>query len=159
MKRSSRRKLFIFCFVFVLCFLVVNKGETFLSLMKYRYQSSDFISITSISEISNTKKNSIIYLGRETCPTCREFVSQVKKVNSSDRQKIYYIDTKKQSNNPQFKKFIKKEKISTVPTLIYIKRNKIIKIYSYPDLNKNKLKSILKGDIYLWNQSLRKCQF
>lgn len=149
MKRSSRRKLFIFCFVFVLCFLVVNKGETFLSLMKYRYQSSDFISITSISEISNTKKNSIIYLGRETCPTRREFVSQVKKVNSSDRQKIYYIDTKKQSNNPQFKKFIKKEKISTVPTLIYIKRNKIIKIYSYPDLNKNKLKSILKGDIYL----------
>lgn len=56
MKRSSRRKLFIFCFVFVLCFLVVNKGETFLSLMKYRYQSSDFISITSIQRLAIQKR-------------------------------------------------------------------------------------------------------
>ncbi len=113
--------------------------------MKYSYQSKDFISITSISEIDNVEQNNLVYLGRKTCPNCRQFVSKLSEV--SKKEKIYYIDTDKQKNDTQFIKFIKREKINVVPILIRIKNNKVIKVYSYPNLNKNKIKNILKGEI------------
>lgn len=90
----------------------------------YDENVGNFIQV-SAAELLDSKVNMpiFLYVGRKTCPHCRDFVSQLSKLVKESKYKIYYLDSENASTDEKIQKIGKKFNISGVPCLLKIYSN------------------------------------
>ena len=85
-----------------------------------------------------------VYVGRETCPYCREFAPKLKEASRSINATIYYIDTENKTD--ELAKFAEQYHIDSIPTLLVFKDGQLQETLSNSsDINLNDLKEFLKN--------------
>ena len=85
-----------------------------------------------------------VYVGRETCPFCREFAPKLKEAARSINATIYYIDTENKTD--ELAKFAEQYHIDSIPTLLVFKDGQLQETLSNSsDINLNDLKEFLKN--------------
>lgn len=90
----------------------------------YQKLVADFktIRVTEVPNLIKNQEKTLIYIGRETCPACVEFVpilsSAVKKTNIP----IYYLDSTQSKTDEDFMRFKQTYGVIQVPTLMFINK-------------------------------------
>ena len=85
-----------------------------------------------------------VYVGRETCPYCREFAPKLKEASRSSNATIYYIDTENKTD--ELAKFAEQYHIDSIPTLLVFKDGQLQEtLSSSSDISLNDLKEFLKN--------------
>ena len=85
-----------------------------------------------------------VYVGRETCPYCREFAPKLRKAARSINATIYYIDTENKTD--ELAKFAEQYHIDSIPTLLVFKDGQLQEtLSSSSDISLNDLKEFLKN--------------
>ena len=85
-----------------------------------------------------------VYVGRETCPYCREFAPKIKEASKSINARIYYIDTENKTD--ELAKFAEQYHIDSIPTLLVFKDGQLQEtLTNSSDINLNDLKEFLKN--------------
>ena len=85
-----------------------------------------------------------VYVGRETCPYCREFAPKLKEAAKSINATIYYIDTENKTD--ELAKFAEQYHIDSIPTLLVFKGGQLQEtLTNSSDINLNDLKEFLKN--------------
>ena len=85
-----------------------------------------------------------LYVGRETCPFCREFAPKLKEASRSINATIYYIDTENKTD--ELAKFAELYHIDSIPTLLVFKDGQLQEtLTNSSDINLNDLKEFLKN--------------
>ena len=85
-----------------------------------------------------------VYVGRETCPFCREFAPKLKEASKSINATIYYIDTENKTD--ELAKFAEQYHIDSIPTLLVFKDGQLQEtLTNSSDINLNDLKEFLKN--------------
>ena len=85
-----------------------------------------------------------VYVGRETCPYCREFAPKLKQAAGSINATIYYIDT--ENKTEELAKFAEQYQIDSIPTLLVFKDGQLQEsLTNSSDINLNYLKEFLKN--------------
>ena len=93
---------------------------------------------------SQKKQIRFVYVGRETCPYCREFAPKLKESSRSINATIYYIDTENKTD--ELAKFAEQYHIDSIPTLLVFKDGQLQETLSNSsDINLNDLKEFLKN--------------
>ena len=117
------------------------------------YRTSEYVQATShfvqldnsiIQNDMNTQKKQIrfVYVGRETCPYCREFAPKLRKAARSINATIYYIDTENKTD--ELAKFAEQYHIDSIPTLLVFKDGQLQETLSNSsDISLNDLKEFL----------------
>ena len=118
------------------------------------YRTSEYVQATShfvqldnsiIQNDMNTQKKQIrfVYVGRETCPYCREFAPKLKEASRSSNATIYYIDTENKMD--ELAKFAEQYHIDSIPTLLVFKDGQLQETLSNSsDISLNNLKEFFK---------------
>ena len=119
------------------------------------YRSSEYVQATrhfvqldnsTIQNEMDTQKKQIrfIYVGRETCPYCREFAPKLRKAARSINATIYYIDTENKAD--ELAKFAEQYHIDSIPTLLVFKDGQLQETLSNSsDISLNDLKEFFKS--------------
>lgn len=90
----------------------------------YEKVIQNFESIPAQKIIDQTiPKPIFIYFGRKTCPFCRKHVPILNNVKQRTDSKILYIDTEDTQTDDNLKEVRGMYDISTVPSLIYLKKD------------------------------------
>ena len=85
-----------------------------------------------------------VYIGRESCPYCREFAPKLKEASSSINATIYYIDTENKTD--ELAKFAEQYHIVSIPTLLVFKDGQLQETLSNSsDISLNDLKEFLQN--------------
>ena len=85
-----------------------------------------------------------VYVGRESCPYCREFAPKLKQASRTTNARIYYIDTENKTD--ELAKFAEQYHIDSIPTLLVFKDGQLQETLSNSsDINLNDLKEFLKN--------------
>ena len=85
-----------------------------------------------------------VYVGRETCPYCREFAPKLKQAAKETNSTIYYIDTENKTD--ELAKFAEQYHIDSIPTLLVFKDGQLQEtLTNSSDINLNDLKEFLKN--------------
>ena len=83
-----------------------------------------------------------VYIGRETCPYCREFAPKLKEASRSINATIYYIDTENKTD--ELAKFAEQYHIDSIPTLLVFKDGQLQDtLTNSSDISLNDLKEFL----------------
>ena len=99
---------------------------------------------TRIQENMKSLKRQIrfVYVGRETCPYCREFAPKLKEASRSINARIYYIDTENKTD--ELSKFAEQYHIDSIPTLLVFKDGQLQDtLTNSSDISLNALKEFL----------------
>ena len=119
------------------------------------YRTTEYVQATRhFVELDNTRiqenmkdlKRQIhfVYVGRETCPYCREFAPKLKEASRSSNATIYYIDTENKTD--ELAKFAEQYHIDSIPTLLVFKDGQLQEtLSSSSDISLNDLKEFLKN--------------
>ena len=93
---------------------------------------------------SQKKQIRFVYVGRETCPYCREFAPKLKEAAKSINARIYYIDTENKTD--ELAKFAEQYHIDSIPTLLVFKDGQLQETLSNSsNISLNDLKEFLKS--------------
>lgn len=85
-----------------------------------------------------------VYIGRETCPYCREFAPKLKEASRSINATIYYIDTENKTD--ELAKFAEQYHIDSIPTLLVFKDGQLQDtLTNSSDISLNDLKEFFKN--------------
>ena len=155
-KNSSPRKKLIASYigvVIMLCFvnprILVSNNNTLV------YRSSEYVQATRhFVELDNTRIQEemkdlkrqlrFVYIGRETCPYCRELAPKLRKAARSINARIYYIDTENMTD--ELAKFAEQYHIDSIPTLLVFKDGQLQEtLTNSSDISLNNLKEFLKN--------------
>ena len=101
---------------------------------------------TRIQENMKSLKRQLrfVYVGRESCPYCREFAPKLRKAARSINATIYYIDTENKTD--ELAKFAEQYHIDSIPTLLVFKDGQLQEtLSSSSDISLNDLKEFLKN--------------
>ena len=138
--------------VIMLCFvnpriLVSNDNTLVYRSTEYVQATRHFVQLdnSTIQNEMDTQKKQIrfIYVGRETCPYCREFAPKLRKAARSINATIYYIDTENKTD--QLTKFAEHYHIDSIPTLLVFKDGQLQETLSNnSDISLNDLKEFFK---------------
>ncbi|WP_314404853.1 thioredoxin family protein [uncultured Granulicatella sp.] len=121
----------------------------------WMYRTSEYVRTTghfvqldnsTIQNEMDTQKKQIrfVYVGRETCPYCREFAPKLKDAAKSINAIIYYIDTENKTD--KLAKFAEQYHIDSIPTLLVFKDGQLQETLSNSsDISLNDLKEFLKS--------------
>ena len=121
----------------------------------WMYRTSEYVRTTRhfveldnerIQENMKVLKRQIrfVYVGRETCPYCREFAPKLKEAAKSINAIIYYIDTENKTD--ELAKFAEQYHIDSIPTLLIFKDGQLQETLSNSsDISLNDLKEFLQN--------------
>ncbi|MEY8443761.1 hypothetical protein [Lactococcus ileimucosae] len=93
-----------------------------LAIKKYRDSLKGFNIISAKDVLNKNTRNIFIYLGRESCPYCREYLPLLSKIKQETKTKIYYIENLDLSD-PSLQQILEMNSIDSIPTLLYIKKD------------------------------------
>lgn len=103
--------------------------------------------ITDINKLINNEIYGYVYFGRDTCPNCLQFNKFLKYEYMQNKDLlIYKFDTDYWRNDEKFTLVLDKYKVSSIPTLIFIKPDKLYEILEFN--NKNDIESTLHYFLY-----------
>ncbi|HHT7828260.1 TPA: hypothetical protein ACT2H6_000517 [Streptococcus suis] len=94
-------------FLLVLLAILVIGGAFFLSQSAATPNESDYvkavksyqaISIDEVEQKVQDEEEFILYIGRETCPYCRDFAPKLTEAVERSRATIYYLDSESDPN-------------------------------------------------------------
>ena len=117
------------------------------------YRTTEYVQTTRhFVELDNTRIQEnmkdlkrqlrFVYIGRETCPYCREFAPKLKEASRSINATIYYIDTENKTD--ELAKFAEQYHIDSIPTLLVFKDGQLQDTLSNSsDISLNDLKEFL----------------
>ena len=155
-KTWSPRKKLIASYIGViimLCFvnpriLVSNDNTLVYRSTEYVQATRHFVQLenSTIQNEMDTQKRQIrfVYVGRESCPYCREFAPKLRKAARSINATIYYIDTENKTD--ELAKFAEQYHIDSIPTLLVFKDGQLQETLSNSsDINLNDLKEFFKN--------------
>ncbi|HEL1992136.1 DUF6568 family protein [Streptococcus suis] len=120
-------------FLLVLLAILVVGGAFFLSQSATTPNESDYvkavksyqtISIDEVEQKVQDEEEFILYIGRETCPYCRDFVPKLTEAVEQSRVTIYYLDSESDPNG-KIQQFRQSQGLTTVPSLTYYKSGKL----------------------------------
>lgn len=120
----------------------IHKSDTELSRTLEDIEKENYVKITKIFSVvtvtelkkgipSNIEEETYIYVGRSTCPDCRNFILKLNN-NIPSNYKIYYIDTDRCSKSEI--NYLSEIKVSEVPSMIHLNQSgeiKLIKISNF----------------------------
>lgn len=78
---------------------------------------------TEADKLLSSKKLTVVYIGRETCPYCRKFAKKLGALTDKLNTTIYYVNSENFSDN-EISSFREKHHIVTVPGFIVSKNGK-----------------------------------
>ena len=119
------------------------------------YRTTEYVQATRhFVELDNTRIQEnmkdlkrqlrFVYVGRETCPFCREFAPKLKEASKSINATIYYIDTENKTD--ELAKFAEQYHIDSIPTLLVFKDGQLQETLSNSsDISLNDLKEFFKS--------------
>lgn len=143
MKTKQKFLISIALIVSILILYLVNRKSN------YAQQVEIFNKVEAIKaeEILKNKEKVLLYVGRETCPACVEFVPILSEFTYDNNIEVYYLDSTDTENNKEIKTFRNYHKIEYVPSLIVKVGEKI----TYPKIpnDKDELLRILQALKYL----------
>lgn len=140
------KKMFkILLFLLIALFLWFPSLHTQSEYDKYVSQFN-LITVESIEERANNYQSTLVYIGRETCPYCVEFVPMLNRVSNKRKLDVFYLDTEEETES--IKLFREKHQIIYVPSLLYITQEGEIIYPNIPE-NEHSLEDLL---IYLQTQ-------
>ena len=155
-KNWSPRKKLIASYIGVIIMLCFVNPRIFVSNDNTLvYRSSEYVQATrhfvqldnsTIQNEMDTQKKQIrfVYIGRETCPYCREFAPKLRKAARSINATIYYIDTENKTD--ELAKFAEQYHIDSIPTLLVFKDGQLQETLSNSsDISLNDLKEFFKN--------------
>ena len=155
-KNWSPRKKLIASYIGVIIMLCFVNPRIFVSNdNSLVYRSSEYVQATrhfvqldnsTIQNEMDTQKKQIrfVYVGRETCPYCREFAPKLRKAARSINATIYYIDTENKTD--ELAKFAEQYHIDSIPTLLVFKDGQLQETLSNSsDISLNDLKEFFKS--------------
>ncbi|OPA79249.1 hypothetical protein BVG16_09150 [Paenibacillus selenitireducens] len=72
------------------------------------------------------QQSGVVYIGRPTCPVCREFQPKVEKVSKATGTEVFYYNTDlaRQENETTLNQMMEKLQVQAVPTVIYFSEGK-----------------------------------
>ena len=155
-KPWSPRKRFIVSFIALFFMMSIVNPRVYVSNNNSLvYRSSEYVQATrhfvqldnsTIQNEMDTQKKQIrfVYVGRETCPYCREFAPKLRKAARSINATIYYIDTENKAD--ELAKFAEQYHIDSIPTLLVFKDGQLQEtLSSSSDISLNDLKEFFKS--------------
>ncbi|HFJ9449678.1 MULTISPECIES: thioredoxin family protein [Bacillus cereus group] len=85
------------------------------------------VSNQELVQLLNNKENFSLYIGRPTCPQCKELEPILKDLLKESDRKIYYynIDDARAENEVEMKRLIKSLGVTVVPTIEYIENGHV----------------------------------
>ena len=91
-------------------------------IMNYRDDVKIFDVLSAKELTTKNLKNVFLYVGSETCPYCREYVSNIKRVKKdhSSNLPIYYLDATNLSDS-NLQNLLKRYDIESIPILLHLK--------------------------------------
>ena len=119
------------------------------------YRTTEYVQVTrhfvelDNSRIQEDMKNlkrqlRFVYVGRETCPYCREFAPKLKQAAKETNSTIYYIDT--ENKTYELAKFAEQYHIDSIPTLLVFKDGQLQEtLTNSSDISLNNLEEFLKN--------------
>ncbi|CYV07448.1 Thiol-disulfide isomerase and thioredoxin [Streptococcus suis] len=87
-------------------------------------KSYQAISIDEVEQKVQDEEEFILYIGRETCPYCRDFVPKLTEAVEQSHATIYYLDSESDPNG-KIQQFQQSQGLATVPSLTYYKSGKL----------------------------------
>lgn len=130
----------VLCFSFAIWIVLryVNKSE-------YQKITNNFTKV-DVKQIENNienKKEFVLYIGRESCPSCVSFVPILNESAKDLGIEILYLDSTDTERRPDIREFRNKHNIMYVPSLVIVKENKLV----FPKVpeNRNDMDKIFKG--------------
>lgn len=120
----KHKKIFILSVLIVLVIfvfiLITNRSD-------YKKQVGSFnkVKAQDIEQLIDSDENIILYIGRETCPACRDFVPILYDYSNNNGINIYYLDSTKTDKDKELKKFRDDNNIMYVPSLMICVNKKI----------------------------------
>lgn len=97
-----------------------NEYDT--ELKKYKEDIKDFNELTAKEALAKIDDNEsfFLYLGRDSCPYCREFAPSLDKKSKEKNITINYVDTEDAGTDLNIDSLIERYDVEFVPTLIYL---------------------------------------
>ena len=155
-KPWSPRKRFIVSFIALFFMMSIVNPRVYVSNDKTLvYRSSEYMQATRhFVELDNSRIQEdmkelkrqlhFVYVGRETCPYCREFAPKLKQTAGSINATIYYINT--ENKTEELAKFAEQYHIDSIPTLLIFKDGQLQETLSNSsDISLNDLKEFLQN--------------
>ncbi|MGF3066196.1 thiol reductase thioredoxin [Facklamia sp. P12945] len=75
-------------------------------------------------ELIEAKEGNLIFVGRETCPYCRLFVSKLAEAAITSDLNVYFLHSQTQNDLEGTQMFREKYNVVTVPGLVYADSNR-----------------------------------
>ncbi len=93
----------------------------------YKDQVSSFsqVNIQLVEDKIDKNKDFILYIGRETCPECINFVPLLSEIAREENVKVLYLDSTNTDKSKDIKEFRDKYSITYVPSLLIYKDGKV----------------------------------
>lgn len=87
------------------------------------------ITLSQLEKKVNNEDESIIYIGRDTCEVCQNYLPVLLSELKDKRKKIDYYNTDldRQFNKENMDKILNEIDIKEVPTIIYVKNGNVLK--------------------------------
>ena len=86
----------------------------------------DKLNFSQVYEKFNQKETFVLYLGRKSCPHCREFSPVLKEFNILLKGKLNYYDIESPDLDENAKNFFEGLQIPAIPVVMYVKEGKIL---------------------------------
>lgn len=128
----KHKKIFILSILIVLVvfvfILITNRSD-------YKKQVGSFnkVKAQDIEQLIDSDENIILYIGRETCPACRDFVPILYDYSNNNDINVYYLDSTETDEDKELKKFRDDNNIMYVPSLMICVNKKI----TFPKIPEN----------------------
>lgn len=114
------------------------RGYTIESAVQADYIDNEWFDGLTLAEIEDILLNAddaVVYIGREDCKDCHEFEKEIAPVlerNSVELPTYYTNSDREKSNNDEYRNFLNKYGIESVPFVIWTKEGKIQSAWDDP---------------------------
>lgn len=103
---------------------ITENSEEFKEEADYNKEIKKFIQVTATEVLDNkVEKPYYLYIGRKTCPYCREFVKQLSDIKNKTKYTIYYLDSENVKTDKKIQMVGHKFDISGIPCLLKVYTN------------------------------------
>lgn len=113
-----KKKILLFSAAFLIAifiFILTLKSDN-----EYKESISNFeaVEVSEIEEMLENSEQFILYIGRESCPACVDFVPLLSEVSNKNDIQIYYLDSTDSEGNTELSKLRNRYDIEFVPSLL-----------------------------------------
>ncbi|HEL0414929.1 TPA: thioredoxin family protein [Streptococcus equi subsp. zooepidemicus] len=106
-------------------------------------QSLTKASLEEINSQSSEDRFYLLYIGRESCPFCRDFCPRLADAIQVTKAKVYYLDTEHKSK--ALHEFADRFHIHSIPKLLVLRQGKLIKAFDNTNTDDKALISFLEA--------------